>query len=53
MCRQLITLFVPLFSRDEEQRQNSENTGEIMNSIRNYNKRFSGAPRPVKLHPIF
>lgn len=47
MCRQFITLFVPLFSRGEEHRHNLENASEIMNSIKNYNKRFSGEPRPL------
>jgi hypothetical protein len=49
MCRQLVSCLLPLFSRNEEQRRlNSENnTSEIINNIGSYNRRFSGAPRPV------
>lgn len=47
MCRQFVTCFLPLYSRHDELRYNLANTDEIKTSIGNYNRRFSGAPRPV------
>ena len=47
MCRQFITCLLPLFSQRDESRYNLPNVDEIKASVGNYNRRFSGAPRPV------
>jgi hypothetical protein len=46
MCRQSITCLLPLYSRSQQQRYIIEYK-ETFDYINNYNKRFSGAPRPV------
>ncbi|XP_030852177.1 E3 ubiquitin-protein ligase RNF170-like [Strongylocentrotus purpuratus] len=43
VCRQMVTIILPVFQEDE---QNSGDGGRIMAEIRDYNRRFSGEPRP-------
>lgn len=50
MCRQFITCLLPLYNSRDEIRQNVPNLQEIKACISNYNRRFSGAPRPVSLY---
>jgi len=46
MCRQFISCLLPLYNSRDEIRQNVPNLQEIKACISNYNRRFSGAPRP-------
>lgn len=48
MCRQSVTCLLPLYSRSEQEAMESEYR-EIFNQISNYNRRFSGAPRSVRV----
>ena len=48
MCRQLITCLLPLYTRNEQQQFANEHK-ETFDYISVYNRRFSGAPRPVSL----
>ena len=46
MCRQLVSCLLPLYSIEEQQRNVTDNK-TTFDTIRMYNNRFSGAPRPV------
>ncbi|XP_054764588.2 E3 ubiquitin-protein ligase RNF170-like [Lytechinus pictus] len=43
VCRQMVTIILPVFQQDE---QNSGEGRRILAEIRDYNRRFSGEPRP-------
>lgn len=45
MCRQLVSCLLPLYSIEEQQRNVTDNK-TTFDTIRMYNNRFSGAPRP-------
>lgn len=54
MCRQDVSCLLPLYSRREAARHESESDdlARVFQSIKSYNRRFSGAPRNVKT-PVY
>lgn len=49
MCRQEISVLLPLYSIREQAEDNSDEHRAIFDKIKMYNIRFSGAPRPVSV----
>ena len=49
MCRQQVTYLLRLYTREEQDRNQTE-YGEIFTQIGNYNRRFGGEPRDVILN---
>ena len=48
MCRQAVSVLLPLYTR-QEQEQNNNDHKTTFDNIKIYNIRFSGAPRPVNI----
>lgn len=48
VCRQQVTVLLTRFTAEEQRQANANDRQVIVNSVKDFNRRFSGAPRTVR-----